>query len=256
VRVEGDLDADDAREHPHRGAPEHRPRGGARVVPHGERRPDQHRQHEQSAETLDGHGHGGREQHEQDEPQQGGAQAGRRGAAGVEGHRRERAVQGHEGGAAEHEEARGCGKVAVGDPERIAEEQLLQPLRRVRRQREQRAEPDQAGDRHGGAGVRADARVARGERDQRGGHQRPAGGAEQERSAGERREHQPWEEAVRERLRAVGKALGHDPEAERATEASHQGELEQRTPVDAGAQRVDEEVDHLHVSARARGAGL
>ena len=184
-----------------------------------------------------------------------GPKADRRGAAGVEGHRRERAVQGHQGGAAEHEQGRGRDQVAVGDPERIAEEQLLEPLRRVRRQREQRAEPDQAGDRHGGAGVRADARVARRERDQRGGHQRPAGGAEQERSAGERREHQAGQEAVRERLGAVGEALGHDPEAERATERSHQGELEQRAPVDAGAQGVDEEVDHLHVSARARGAG-
>jgi hypothetical protein len=45
-------------------------------------------------------------------------------------------VQRHEGAAAQHQE-RGCGgEVAVGDPERIAEQQLLEPLRRVRRERE------------------------------------------------------------------------------------------------------------------------
>ena len=63
-------------------------RGRARVLPHGERGSDQHREHQQRAEPLDRHGHRGGEQHEQDEPHQGRAQARRRGAGGVEGHRR------------------------------------------------------------------------------------------------------------------------------------------------------------------------
>jgi len=195
--VERDLDADAAGKHRNGGAAEHRPRGGACVMPHGERRANQHRQHQQGAEPLHRHSHRRCEQHEQYEPDGRRPQACRSSAAGVEGHRRERAVQGHERGATQHQQNRRGGQVAVGDPERIAEQQLLQSLRGVRRKREQRAEPHQAGDRHGGAGVRADARVARGEGDQRGGHERAAGGAQQQRRAGERCEHQTGQEAVR-----------------------------------------------------------
>ena len=129
-------------------------------------------------------------------------------------------MEGGERGAAEHEQRGGRDQVAVGDPERVAEQQLLQPLRRVGREREQRAEAHEAGHRHRRAGVRADAGVARGEGDQRGGHERAARGAEEERRARERGEHEPGEEAVRERLGAVGEPLGDDPEAERAAEAS------------------------------------
>ena len=50
-------------------------------------------------------------------------------------------MEGHQRGAAEHEQGGGRDQVAVGDPERVAEEQLLEPLRRVGREREQRAEP-------------------------------------------------------------------------------------------------------------------
>ncbi len=164
-------------------------------------------------------------------------------------------MKGHERGAAQHEQHRRRGQVAVGDPERVPEQQLLEPLRGVGRERQQRAEPHQAGDRHGGAGVRADARVARREGDQRSGHERSAAGAEQERRARERREHEAGEEAVRERLGAVREPLRDHPEAERAAEPSHQCQLEQRAPVDAGAQGVDQEVEHVHVSGRARGAG-
>ena len=106
VRVEGDLDADQASEHRHRGAAEHGSRGGARVMPHGQRRAYQHREHEQGAQALHGDGHGGGEQHEEDEPERGWAQARGRGAGGVEGDGGERPVERHERGAAEHEQER------------------------------------------------------------------------------------------------------------------------------------------------------
>ena len=140
-------------------------------------------------------------------------------------------------GAAEREQRRRGHQVAVGHTERVAEQQLLEPLGRVGRERQQRTEADEAGHRHGRARVRADARVAGGEGDQHGGHERAAGGAEQERRPGKRREHQTREQPVRERLGAVGQALGHHPEAERAAEAADQRDLEQRPPVDAGAER-------------------
>jgi len=174
VGVERNLDADDARKHRHRGAAQHRPGAGACVIPHGQRRSDQHREHEQGPESLDRHGHRGREQDEQDEAHHGGAQARRRGTGGVEGHGRERPVERDERRSAQHKQGCRGGQVAVGHAERVAEQQLLQSLRRLRRQREQRSEPNQTGHSHGGARVRADARVARGERDQRSRHERPA----------------------------------------------------------------------------------
>ena len=76
------------------------------------------------------------------------------------------------------------GEVAVGDPERVAEQQLLQALGRVRRERQQRPEPDQAGDRHGRAGVGPDARVARRQGDQR---RRPPARRRRRRAAAARR---------------------------------------------------------------------
>ena len=147
--------------------------------------------------------------------------------------------------------SRGRDEVGVGHAERVAEEQLLEPLRRVRGEREQRAEAHQARDHHGGAGLRADALVARGERDQRRGHERPAGRAEQQRGAGQRGEHEPGQQPVRERLGGVGQPLDDDPEAERAAEGAEQRDLEQRAAVDAGAERIEQEVERsVPVSAR------
>ena len=201
---------------------------------------DQHGEHEQRAEALDRHGHRRGEQHEQDEPQQrpgaGPAAAAPAGSNATADSGRCRATSAAPPSASS---SAGGDQVAVGHAQRVAEQELLEPLRRVGREREQRSEAHEAGHRHGRAGVGPDARVARGEGDQRGGHERAARGAEQQRRAGERREHEAREQPVRERLGAVGEPLGHDPEAERAAEAADQGKLEQRPAVDAGAQRVE-----------------
>ena len=180
--------------------------GLLRVVAHGDRRADQHGEHEQGAETLDGHRHRGREQDEQREPREAGPDAGGRGAGRIEGDRGEGPVERGQHRAAEREEERGGHEVAVRHAERIAEQELLEPLRSVRRERQQGAEADQPGDRDRSAGIGPHARVARGERDQGGRDERAAGGAEQQRRAGERGEHQPREQSVRERLRAVARA--------------------------------------------------
>jgi len=255
--VERDLDPHDAGEHCHGSAPKHRARGRASVLSHRERRSDQHREHEQRAEPLDRDGHGGCQQHEEYQANERGTEPRGGRTPGVEGHRGQRAVQGEQREAAQAEQRGGRDEIAFGHPQRVAEEQLLEALRRVWRQREQRAEADQTRDRHGGARVRADARVASGERDQRGGRERAARGAKQDRGARERGDHEAGQEPVGERLRAVGEALRKDPEPERTAESAHKRQLEQCTTVDARAQRVDHEVEHVHVSdrARARGAG-
>ena len=64
------------------------------------------------------------------------------------------------------------------------------------------------------------ARIARGEGDQGGGHERAAGGAEQERRAGERREHQTGKEPVRERLRGCRRAARARPRSRAPRTAS------------------------------------
>ena len=88
-------------------------------------------------------------------------------------------------------------------------------------------EPEQAGDRHGGAGVGADPRVAGGQRDQAGRQpaRRPAAPSSSgaPASAASTR---PGQQAVRERLGRVAQPLAQHPEAERAAEAARQHDLE------------------------------
>jgi len=246
VGVEGDLHAGDRRHHRHGRSRNHGAGGTRGAGTHGHRRPDQHRQHQEGAEALDRHRHRGREQDEQHEAGEAGPGARGGGAGRVEGDRGKGTMKCGQCRATEHEQERRRHEVAVRHAERIAEEELLEPLRSVRSEGEERAEADQAGDSDRGAGVRPDARVARRERDQGGGHERAAGGAEQERRAGEGREHQPREQPVGQGLGAVRQPLGHDPEPERAAQRADHRQLEQRPPVDAGAERIDEEVDHLH----------
>ena len=150
------------------------------------------------------------------------------------------------GDPADHGEHRGRHEVRVGHAERVAEQQLLEALRRVGAERQQRAEAHQAGDHHAGGGLRADARVAGRDGDQRGGHRHAAGRPEQQRRPGERGEHEPRQEPVRERLGRVRQPLDHDPEAERPADRPEQGHLEHCAAVDAGAERIQERVEQVH----------
>ena len=75
-------------------------------------------------------------------------------------------MQGGERGAAEDRERGRRGQSPSVTPSGSPNSSSCEPLRRVGREREQRAEAEQAGDRDRGGGVRADALVARGERDQ------------------------------------------------------------------------------------------
>ncbi len=148
--------------------------------------------------------------------------------------------------AAEHQQRRGGDEVRVGHAQRIPEEQLRQALRRVRCQCQQHAEPDQPGYGDRGAGVGSDALVACGQRDHQRGDQRARGRPEQQRGAGQRCQHEPGQQAVGERLRGVGQLLGDHPEAERAAERARQRDLGEGAAVDAGTQRIGEEIEHLH----------
>ena len=137
-------------------------------------------------------------------------------------------------------------QVGVGHAERVAEEQLLQALGRVGRERQQRPEPHQPGDHHAGGRLRADARIARATPISTAATATPPDGAEQERGAGQGGEHQAREQSVGERLGGVAEPLDHHPEAEPAAHRPEQRHLEQRAPVDAGAQRVEQRVQEVH----------
>ena len=117
---------------------------------------------------------GRREQDEQGEPQEGGPQPEGGRAGGIEGGGCQRAPERDERRAAQYHQHRGGHEVAAGHPERIAEQQLLQALRRVGSEGEQRPQADEPGDRDGGPGVGGDIRVARGKCDQRRRDDRPA----------------------------------------------------------------------------------
>ena len=64
------------------------------------------------------------------------------------------------------------------------------------------------------------------------GRERPCRRPEQQRRAGDRRQHEARKQAVRERLAGVGEALAQHPEAERAAEAAGEHQLERRAQLD------------------------
>ena len=246
ARVERDLQAHEARQHRHQRAAEHRPAGGVRVSAHGHRRRHESRQHQEGAEPLHGHGDRDCQQQEQCHAHEQRAESERRGAFAVEGEGLERAVQ---RGQHEHAEAeQGCRshRVRVGHPQWIAEQQLGQALGRVRREGQQRAEPDQPGHRDRGTGIRADSLVPRGQRDHQRGGQRPRGRAQQERGPGQRGQHEPGQEPVCERLGGIGQPLCDHPEAERAAERARERDLGESAAIDSGPQRIEQEVEDLH----------
>ena len=110
--------------------------------------------------------------------------------------------------------------------EQVAEQQLAEPRRDVGREREHRAEAERRRDGDADGDLRADARVARRERDQRRGDEHAAGRAEQQRRADERRDHEPRQHRVRERLGGVGLAQVQQPDAERAARRAEHDDLE------------------------------
>ena len=83
-----------------------------------------------------------------------------------------------------------------------------------------------------------------------------AGRAEHQRHAGQRGEHEPGQHPVAERLGRVGVALEQDPDAERPAREPEQDHLEQRAPVDAGAERSMSAVEQSMVSAVRGGADV
>ena len=74
--------------------------------------------------------------------------------------------------------------------------------------------------------------VAGRQRDRAGGDERAARGAEHERDAGERGEHEPGQQPVAERLGRVGLAVQQHPHAERAEREREDQDLEQRAAGD------------------------
>jgi len=253
--VERHLHPGDRRGHRDRASRDHRATGRVRVPPHGEWRPHEDREREQRAEALHGEGDGHGEQHQESEPDERRAEPPGGRAGRVERERYQRAVQDGECGATKREQCGRRGEVAAGRAQRVAEEQLLESLRRLGRHRQERAEAHQAGHGDRGAGVGAGTGVARREGDQARRGERSARSAEQQRRAGQCRQHEARQQAVGERLRRIGEALGDHPEAERAAERADQCQLGERPAVDAGAEGVEEEVDDLHVNGRVRGAG-
>jgi hypothetical protein len=129
----------------------------------------------------------------------------------------------------EHHEAQAEGddQVAVGRAERIAEQELAQPGRGVGRQRERDAEPEQRADRHRDGELRADAPVARRERDEQRGRHDPARRSQHDRQAGQRREHEPGQHRVGQRLGRVRVTQVQDPDAQRAADDPQQHDLGQ-----------------------------
>ena len=136
------------------------------VAPDSERRRDDRRQREQGAEALDRDADGSGEQHGERHAQRFRPHAERGRADRVEDERRERTVKRREREAAGHDQ-RPCRRdVARGGRQRLAEQQLAEPLRGVGREREQRAEAQQRGDRGGRGRLEPDPLVTRRQCDQ------------------------------------------------------------------------------------------
>ena len=113
------------------------------------------------------------------------------------------------------------------------------PGRRVGREGEQDAEPEHRRDDDGDGDVAADPGHAAGEGDRqrrdRDRRRRP----EQQRDAGEGRDHQPGEDRVGERLRRIGELVEDDPAAERARGDADQSDLGERPLHEGFLERLD-----------------
>ena len=119
-------------------------------------------------------------------------------------------------------------QVAVGDAERVAEEQAAAARRGVsRRQRQQHAEAEQRRHDDGHRGVAADRRACAGERDAGGGDEQPDRPAEQQRQPGSAATTSPGSSACGQRLGAVGELVEDDPAAERAAGDAEQHDLDE-----------------------------
>jgi hypothetical protein len=141
-------------------------------------------------------------------------------------------------------EQRGLGDVAARHAQEVAEQQLAQARGDLGRECEQRAEPEQAGDRDGHAGVAAQPLVAAGERDRAGGHEHPSRTPEQQRRACERGEDEPGQHAVSERLGGVALPVEEDPDAERPARHGEDQHLGQRPPHQVARERVGQPGEH------------
>ena len=107
---------------------------------------------------------------------------------------------------------RGGGQVRVAHPERVAEQQLLEARGGVGRERQQPAEAEHARHHHGGGRVGADALVAAGERhERRRPPPRPRPAPSSSGAPGERGQHEPGQQAVRQRLGRVAEPVAARP---------------------------------------------
>src|SRR5207253_11159706 len=145
---------------------------------------------------------------------------------------------------AEGAERAGGKQIAARDAEQVAEEEAVEARRRGRREREQRAEPEERRDDDGDGDVARDRGQPCDERDSRRGDQDAAGGAQEQRQTGERRDDEPGEERVRERLGAVGEPVEDDPAAEHGAERADEEELEERPLHERVAPRMEDRVRH------------
>ena len=108
-------------------------------------------------------------------------------------------------------------QVGGGDAEQVAEQQLLEPRRRLGREREHARRAPNSAETATATPTSAPIRSSRATSAiAAGGDERPAGGAEHQRRAGQRGDHEPGQQSVAHRLGGVGLAVQQDPHAERA----------------------------------------
>jgi hypothetical protein len=121
---------------------------------------------------------------------------------------------------------------AVEMPRQVAEQQLLEPRRRLGAQREQRADAEQRGDRDGDPDVGADPLVAGGQRDRPAATIAPPAAPSTSGAPASAAMTSPGQQPVAHRLGGVGLAVQQDPHAQRAEGEREDQDLEQRTAGD------------------------
>jgi hypothetical protein len=141
-------------------------------------------------------------------------------------------------------QCRGDQEIGVGGGEDVAEQQALDPRRGIRGEGEERPEPEEGGNHHGHRGVPPDPGHPADQRDGDGGDCDPRDAAGEQWDPDQRRDDQPGEEGVGERLRRVRDAVEDDPAAQGAARQRDQPDLHQCPADELLPEWVCEEVDH------------
>ena len=153
-------------------------------------------------------------------------------------------MQRDEGSYRRERQRAGRKQVARGDAERVPEEDLAEAGRHFRPERQEHAEPEKGRDDDRDCRVGANPALTARQGDRDSGDQQPSTGTQEQRKAGQGRDHEAGQRRVGERFGGVALAVEDQPDAERSTDQAEERDLGQCPLADLAGKRICEPVQH------------